>query len=195
MHLIEPYFAWRNYYTAETDAQSPFYGREYSEFEFHHKVYNYFIHPQWDEFGSSTLYAKIIFADYDDSCAIVELIGEWNDTLYNDIMLFKRELIDPMMKRGIHKFVLIGENVLNFHGSDDDYYMEWQEECMDEGGWIAAFNFQQHVREEMSQFGLYRYMFYDTPFDEVNWRKHKPEHLVQITEQLILRQGRVKGFE
>jgi hypothetical protein len=34
MHDIEPYYNWRYLYTAETDERSPFYGREYSEFEF-----------------------------------------------------------------------------------------------------------------------------------------------------------------
>ncbi|MEJ7675142.1 MAG: hypothetical protein WKF59_21170 [Chitinophagaceae bacterium] len=41
-----------------------FYGREYSEFDFSQTVYNYYIHPQWDEFGSSTLYIKVLMADY-----------------------------------------------------------------------------------------------------------------------------------
>ena len=55
MQDIEPYYNWRHLYTAEEDPQSPFYGRIYSEFEFTHTVYNYYIHPQWDEFGSRTL--------------------------------------------------------------------------------------------------------------------------------------------
>ena len=78
MHDIEPYFKWRDWYTAEEDTRSPFYGREYSEFEFTHAVYNYLIHPQWDEFGSKTLYLKILYADYDEHFAIIEMLGEWN---------------------------------------------------------------------------------------------------------------------
>ena len=47
MHQLEPHFRWRLEYKAEEDKRSPFYGREYSEFEFSQKVYNYFIHPMY----------------------------------------------------------------------------------------------------------------------------------------------------
>ena len=49
---------------------------------------------------------------------------------------------------GIQKFIFIGENVLNFHSSDDCYY----EECVEdlEDGWIALVNFHEHVEAEMS---------------------------------------------
>ena len=89
MHFIEPFFRWRGEYIASEDAQSPFYGREYSEFEFQHRVYNYLIHPQWDEFGSTTLYLKIIYVDYDQGACAIEFIGEWNDAIENDIMMLK----------------------------------------------------------------------------------------------------------
>ena len=59
MHSIEPYYHWRNLYIASEDDASPFYGREYSEFEFENKVYNFLIHPQWDSIGSETLFIKI----------------------------------------------------------------------------------------------------------------------------------------
>ena len=52
MHDIEPYYKWRDHYTSESDDRSPFYGRVYNEFQYTQKVYNYFIHPQWDDFGS-----------------------------------------------------------------------------------------------------------------------------------------------
>ena len=122
MQDLEPFYNWRGYYIAAEDPLSPFYGREYSEFEYTNTVYNYYIHPQWDEFGSNTLYLKILFTDYDRGFAIIEFIGEWNDALYNDIMFLKRDLIELMMKEGINKYILIGENVMNFHGSDDCYY-------------------------------------------------------------------------
>ena len=106
MHDIEPYYHWRHLYTAEADPRSIFYGRTYSEFEFSQTVYNYYIHPQWDEFGSKTLYLKILYADYDAKFAIIEFIGEWNDTIENDIMELKREIIDHLSKKGICKFSL-----------------------------------------------------------------------------------------
>ena len=59
MHTIEPFWHWRDIYCAENDKLSPFYKREYSEFEFSTTIYNYYIHPQWDDFGSETLYIKI----------------------------------------------------------------------------------------------------------------------------------------
>src|SRR3954471_2860278 len=81
MHAIEPFYNWRHLYIAEEDERSPFYGREYSEFEFTNQVYNFLIHPQWDEFGSPTLYMKILYADYELKACIIELLGEWNDAL------------------------------------------------------------------------------------------------------------------
>ncbi len=65
MHAIEPYYNWRHHYIASEDERSPFYGREYSEFEFTHAIYNYVIHPQWDDMGSNTLFLKVLYADYD----------------------------------------------------------------------------------------------------------------------------------
>ena len=149
MHDIEPYYAWRDYYTAETDIHSPFYGKEYSEFHFSNKIYNFFIHPQWDEFGSATLYLKLLYVDYEEGFCIIELIGEWNDALYNDIMFFKREIIDHLQARQIYRFILITENVLNFHSGEDDYYQEWLEDITDNNGWIVFLGLQNHVREEM----------------------------------------------
>src|SRR4051812_3659777 len=122
MHAIEPHFNWRHLYTAEEDERSPFYGREYSEFEFSNRIYNFVLHPQWDDMGSPTLFIKILFVDYDERYAIIELIGEWNDAINNDIMFLKRDIIDQLLLHKINKFILIGENVLNFHYSDDSYY-------------------------------------------------------------------------
>ena len=128
MHDVEPYFRWLDYYSAAKDKKSPFYGREYSEFEFTDNIYGYCIHPQWDYIGSETLYVKILFVEYDKQYAIIEFIGEWNDALHNDIMHLKRNVIDELLLYDINKYVLIGESVFNFHGSDDSYYEEWFEE-------------------------------------------------------------------
>ena len=117
MHEIEPHYHWRHLYMAEEDPKSIFFGRTYSEFEFSQTVYNYYIHPQWDEFGSKTLYLKILFVDYDLKFAIIEMIGEWNDAIENDIMEFKREVLDKLMEEGIYKFILIAESVFNFHNA------------------------------------------------------------------------------
>jgi hypothetical protein len=99
MHAIEPHFRWRDYYIASEDKRSPFYGRIYSEFEFTHAIYDHVIHPQWDEIESPTLYIKILYVDYDKGFATIEMIGEWNDLLYNDIMREKECLLGAIRER------------------------------------------------------------------------------------------------
>lgn len=192
MHDIEPYYHWRDQYIAAEDEWSPFYGREYSEFFYSKKIYNYLIHPQWDEFGSATLYLKVLFADYDQGFAIIEMIGEWNDCLYNDVMFLKREVIDPMIKKGIFKFIMICENVLNFHGSDDCYYEEWYDDIKDDGGWICLFNTHAHVEEEMEDTRLQYYMNFGAYYNEVNWRPHTPQALFSLAEALL--KGEIKSL-
>ncbi|MAS52562.1 MAG: hypothetical protein CMD20_05085 [Flavobacteriales bacterium] len=175
MHDIEPHYSWRHIYTAENDPISPFYGREYSEFAFLDRVYNHLIHPQWDNIGSPTLFMKLLYCNYNEEFAIIELIGEWNDCLYNDIMILKREVIDLLVAEGIKKFLLVGENVLNFHYSDTCYYEEWIEDI--DGGWVAAVNFQNHVLQEMSQVGIDEYFLWGGDLNDLSWRTYKPQDL------------------
>src|SRR3954465_2193867 len=114
MHALEPFYSWIELYSSDEDELSPFYGAFHSEFEYSNTVYNYFIHPQWDEFGSNTLYLKILYADYDRHFAVIEFFGAWNAALYNAIMFLKGEWVEPLRGKVIQKFILIGENVLNF---------------------------------------------------------------------------------
>lgn len=182
MHEIEPYFQWRHMYMAEEDPRSIFFGRTYSEFEFSQTVYNYFIHPQWDEFGSKTLYLKILFVDYDLKYAIIELIGEWNDTIENDIMYLKREVLDKLMFEGIFKFIVIAENVYNFHSGDRDYYEELYDELSEEEGWAVLINLQQGAQHDFLQRKLNRYI----ELMEIEpWRTYKPEHFFQLIDKKI----------
>jgi len=174
MHNIEPFYNWRHIYVSEEDEQSPFYQREYSEFEFTQTVYNYYIHPQWDEFGSKTLYLKMLMVDYEEHYAIIELIGEWNDAIENDIMTLKRDVIDKFEALGINKFILIAENVLNFHSSDRDYYEEWYEEVSDEKGWIVCINMPQATQYDFKKAKINRYI---ELMELDNWRIYKPFHL------------------
>ncbi|MBV8251013.1 MAG: hypothetical protein JO154_00275 [Chitinophaga sp.] len=184
MHDIEPYYNWRHLYTAEEDELSPFYGREYSEFEYSNTVYNYYVHPQWDEFGSRNLYLKVLYADYQFNFAIIELLGEWNDTLDNDIMTLKREVIDLMIAEGIRKFILIAENVMNFHSSDDSYYEEWWDDIKDDGGWIVVLNMPTHTRQEFEKARLYNYVHF---MDDEKWRTYQPMHLFNMVDNVMLR--------
>jgi hypothetical protein len=183
MQDIEPFYAWRHLYVAAEDELSPFYGREYSEFEYSNTVYNYFIHPQWDDFGSSTLYIKVLFADYETGFAVLELIGEWNDAINNDIMMLKRDLVDDLITHGISKFVLIGENVLNFHASDDCYYQEWFDDV--EEGWVVAVNFRAHVLDEMSKNNIDYYLIYGGELDDLRWRSFNPTQLMMKVEDVV----------
>jgi len=162
---------------------SPFYGREYSDIYFTHAVYNYYIHPQWDDFGSNTLYLKIIFADYRSRTAIIEFIGEWNDLLYNDIMFLKRNVVETLIESGVSNFILIGENVLNFHYSDTDYYEEWLEE-LDEG-YITCIGFLPHVVEDMRKGRISRYITINDEINELPWRTYLPDNLILKVESLL----------
>lgn len=185
MHDIEPYFRWRDNYIASEDKRSPFYGREYDEFRFTHQVYNYYIHPQWDDFGSGTLYLKVIYADYELGYVIIEMLGEWNDCLANDIMYLKREVIDALAEEGIYKYILVCENVLNFHGSDDCYYEEWYEDISEQQGWICFINTLDHVWEEMRDTQLQHYVNFGREFNDINWRPYKPKALFQSLDKLV----------
>jgi len=185
MHDIEPYYSWQHLYISAEDERSPFYGTEYSEFEFSHAIYDHLIHPQWDDMGSSTLYLKILFAEYRLGFCIIELIGEWNDTLYNDIMFLKRNVADVLIANGINKFILIGENVLNFHYAEDDYYHEWVDEIED--GWIVCLNFRDHVIEEFRHYNLDYYIAFGGRFDDFAWRSLDPVQLFKAIESLIMK--------
>lgn len=177
MHTLEPFYNWRHRYIAEEDERSPFFGIEHSEFEFTHAVYDHVIHPQWDAFGSATLYMKALQVDYDDHYAVIELIGEWNDLIGNDIMFLKRDVIEPMMEQGIARFILIGENVLNFHASDPEYYEEWWQEAEDADGWIALLNFREHVLADMQKADIDRYFLLGGTMNTIDWRTFEPEDL------------------
>lgn len=183
MQDIEPFYAWEYLYNSAEDKRSPFYGREYSEMICTNVIYNYYIHPRWDEIGSATLYTKVLFVDYDEGFAIIELLGEWNDCLYNDIMYLKRNLIEPMLREGIIKYIIIGENVLNFHADDDSYYQEWYEDL--ENGWIALINFRDHVLDEFTQGHLNYYLNFGGLLKNVNWRPLSPKNLYSVIDNLI----------
>lgn len=185
MHFIEPYFHWRHIYIASEDPHSPFFDREYSEFEFTDRIYNYLIHPQWDNIGSKTLFTKILVADYDEGYAIMEFIGEWNDAIENDVMTLKRNIIEPIMEQGINKFILIGENVLNFHYSDDCYYEEWFDEV--EEGWIAMVNFHDHVLEEFGRARIDHYFVMGGELEEIEWRTYQPRDFYDRVQALVQR--------
>ena len=188
MHNIEPFYNWRYIYVSEEDQLSPFFGRSYSEFEYSQTVYNYYIHPQWDDFGSRTLYLKVLMADYEENYAIIELLGEWNDAVENDIMELKREVLEKLMHEGISKFILVGENVLNYHSDGKEYYEEWYEELNDMNGWAVCLNMPEQTQYDFRKAKLNRFI---ELMELDNWRTYKPFHLFkkidnEISARLIL---------
>ncbi len=184
MQDIEPFYNWRHIYISEEDPRSPFFGRTYSEFEFSLTVYNYYIHPQWDDFGSRTLYLKVLLADYEEQYAVIELIGEWNDAIENDIMELKREVLDIFMKEGIHKFILVGENVLNYHSDGKDYYEELHEDVAEERGWVVCLNMPEQTQYDFRHARLDQFV---ELIELDNWRTYKPYHLFKKIDSEITR--------
>ena len=184
MQEIEPSYQWENIYEASKDRKSPFFGRSYSQTEYEHDIYGYYIHPNWDEIDSETLYCKILFTDYEAKFTIIELFGEWNDTLHNDIMHLKRNVIDHLLAEGIKYLTLVGENVFNFHGSiEDDYYAEWFEEVED--GWIAMVNFHDHVSKELSRINIDQYLVMGGELDDLEWRTFHPIQFVDKVTSIV----------
>lgn len=185
MHKIEPFYRWLQYYDPAHDEHSPFYGKEYNYDIYSEAIYNYYIDPAWDFMGSETLYMKILFADYNEGYMVIEFIGEWNDALHNDIMHLKRNIIDHFLYLDIRKFILIGENVFNFHGSDDCYYEEWFDELED--GWVAAVNFRDFVLQEMAKYHLDFYINSGGGLQIDNWRSFDPPALFHRIDSIISR--------
>ena len=92
-------------------------------------------------------------------------MGEWNDAIENDIMELKREVIDVFEREGIFKFVLIADNVLNFHSGIKEYYQEWYEEVTDENGWIVMIDMPeatQHDFKTPNSISILNYMIFLT---------------------------------
>lgn len=193
MQDIKPFHRWEDHYLPYQDTKSPFFGKQKLTPKI---IYNFVLNPLWEDFGSNTLYLKILYADYDQQFAFIELIGEWNDALYNDIMYLKRNVIEKMIDEGICKFILICENVLNFHGSEEDYYEEWAEECRDaaltEGGWICLINTFDHVAAELEATKLQFSLHYGRYFNGVNWRMRPPQYVFEAISALIYNQ--IKGI-
>jgi len=126
---------------------------------------------------------KILYVDYIELYCVIELIGEWNDAIGNDIMLLKRDIIDQLSYCGINKFILIGENVLNFHASDDCYYEEWFEDA--DEGWIAFVNFREHVLAEFQGHNIDYYFNSGGELDNFTWRRFSPGQLFGNISKII----------
>ena len=83
------------------------------------------------------------------------------------------------MREGIFRFIFIGENLLNFHASDDCYYEEWFDEVEDEDGWIAFVNFREHVMEEFQTESIDSYIVSGGELEDVAWRTNTPKQFYE----------------
>jgi hypothetical protein len=99
-------------------------------------------------------------------------------------MTLRRDITDLMYRQGIIKFILIGENVLNFHSSDDSYYEEWREQLEDDGGWVTILGLPDQSRHDFTRARLTNYIeLLELP----QWRTMKPELLFQMIDNDRLR--------
>ena len=77
------------------------------------------------------------------------------------------------------------DNVLNYHGSDDDYYAEWAEEVQEDGGWIALLNVRLHVEQEMHDSRLHHYLKFGEDYNDLLWRSQKPQVVFSLVEVMV----------
>jgi hypothetical protein len=164
--------------------RQPFPCRSYENSEINWAI-DHFIHPLRDFIGSDTLYVKVLYVDYDEGFAIIEMLGEWNDTLHNDVMHLKRNLIDGLVQEGVKRFLMIGENVLNFHGLEDDYYQEWFEDVED--GWIVTMGFREFIHREWNKYRLDYYLNWGGNLEVEIWRTLSPQKLVETIDREVRR--------
>ena len=83
---------------------------------------------------------------------------------------------------GIIKFILIAENVFNFHSGDKDYYEELYEELSEEEGWAVLINFHPAAQHDFLLRKLNRYV---ELMDISAWSTYKPEHFFQFIDQKL----------
>jgi len=94
-------------------------------------------------------------------------------------------VMEKFMAEGVFKFILIAENVLNFHSSDNEYYKEWYEEVTDENGWLVILNMPEATQYDFKKAKLNRYI---ELYELENWRTYKPFHLFKkIDNELMTR--------
>jgi hypothetical protein len=98
-------------------------------------------------------------------------------------MYLYRNVIEILVEQNIKYFILIGENVLEFHADTNDYYEEWFDNIGD--GWIVGLNFRDHVLKEFADANIDYFIAFGGRFAEIVWRKYLPEQLFDIVNNLI----------
>jgi hypothetical protein len=100
-------------------------------------------------------------------------------------MWLKRKVIEVLLYQGISRFILIGENVLNFHAGDREYYSEWYEEV--ENGFIALVSFRDFVEFEFIKSHIDGYLHLGGTLNLENWRTLKPVDFCVLVNSLVIR--------
>ena len=178
LYTIEPFYGWLELYNHQEDERSPFHGVEHNLFYFDRSVNNIPAHPLWDQIGSESLLVKILYADYPEGYAIIELFGEWNDLFDNDYKLLAENCLTYLIDQGVNKFILVCENVFHIYLDQDDYYQALAEEI--ETGWICMLRPRTHILEEMEAYGISSYFYWSPVLDEVACRRLKPHQIYQL---------------
>jgi hypothetical protein len=180
---IEPFYGWLELYNHSQDNNSPFYEVEHNLFYYDRSINHIPAHPLWDDIGSESLLVKILYANYQENYAIIELFGEWNDLFDNDYKLLAENCLTYLIDHGINKFILICENVFHIYLEKDDYYEALQEELED--GWICALRLRDEVKEEMIHYHISPYFYWSDLLDELAWRRLKPFQLFALVNSRI----------
>jgi hypothetical protein len=100
-------------------------------------------------------------------------------------MFLKRNIADALIEKGINKFILIGENIMNFHASDNDYYQEWFDDIED--GWIACINFRDHVIDEIMRSHIDYFLALGGVLNQVVWRSNTPAQVYEKVNSLMVK--------
>lgn len=180
LHDIEPFYGWLAYYHHEEDKRSPFHDVQHNQFYYDRSINRIPAHPLWDQVGSESLLVKILYADYHEGYAVIELFGEWNDLFENDYKLLAENCLTYLIDEGINRFILVCENVFNIYLESDDYYEALQEELGD--GWICLLRPRERVYEEMEEYQIAPYFFHSPVLDDLNWRTIKPPKLYEAVK-------------
>ena len=99
-------------------------------------------------------------------------------------MTLRRDVTDLLYKQGIIYYIIIAENVLNFHSSDDSYYEEWKEQLEDDYGWVAILNMPEQSKYDFKKARLTHYI---ELLELEQWRTLKPELIFQAIQSEMMR--------
>ena len=173
---IEPYYGWLGYYDPELDTRNPFGLRDAeAPDDAARYLYTFEANPRWESIGSESLLAKVLYANYDEHFAVIELMGEWNDLFENDWRLLTENCLDWMLEQGITQFILLCENVFHIYLDSDDYYEAFAERNADV--WVCLLRAREEVLAELERYRLSGYFYWNSQFDDLRWRKMKPWEL------------------